>query len=215
MSQYHNQTTVTDLIWRYKYRLVISIILISVVSFTVLYVFGAVPNELKVANNDSNANAQKIVPVKMEQKEAVDYPTRLVIQKIGIDTKVSNPTSTDNDVLNAQLLKGAVRYPGSGTLGKGNMFIFGHSTGIKVVNNQAYKAMNNLKNLVAGDEVKILSNTREYTYKVVTMNLVNSDEALVDFNRKGNMVTLSTCNVFGEKEERYVVEAVFEGVKNL
>lgn len=214
MSQYHKES-VLDLAWRYKYRLVLSVVGISFVSFTALYLLGLVPDEIKVPFADSDSQPTKIVPVKIESQAVVDYPTKLIIKKIGIDTKVSNPTSSDNDVLNAQLLKGAVRYPGSGTLGKGNMFIFGHSTGIKVVNNQAYKAMNNLKNLVSGDEIKITSNTREYTYKVVSMNLVNSDEALVDFNRKGNMVTLSTCNVFGEKQERYVVEAIFDSVKNL
>jgi sortase (surface protein transpeptidase) len=35
---------------------------------------------------------------------------------------------------------------------------------------------------------------------------VDQTRALVEFNDK-NMLTLSTCNTFGAKSERYVVEA--------
>jgi LPXTG-site transpeptidase (sortase) family protein len=136
-------------------------------------------------------------------------PQRIVIRKIGVDSSVRNPTVATNAVLNDFLLKGAVRYPGSGTLGKGNIFLFGHSTGLALVNNQAYKTFNNLKNLNPEDEIVVQSENRDYVYKVTSTALVDSDKALVDFTTTKNMLTLSTCNVFGEKQERFIVQALF------
>jgi sortase (surface protein transpeptidase) len=36
---------------------------------------------------------------------------------------------------------------------------------------------------------------------------VDQTRALVEFDNNKNMLTLSTCNTFGAKSERYVVEA--------
>ena len=35
----------------------------------------------------------------------------------------------------------------------------------------------------------------------------DKNEALVEFSNDVNMLTLSTCNSFGRKDDRYVVEA--------
>ncbi|MCC2630859.1 MAG: Sortase domain, partial [Candidatus Paceibacter sp.] len=50
---------------------------------------------------------------------------------------------------------------------------------------------------------------KEYNYKVTSVSMVDSEDAWVTFSDDKNMVTLSTCNVFGQKQDRYVVEAVF------
>jgi LPXTG-site transpeptidase (sortase) family protein len=122
---------------------------------------------------------------------------------------IANPNTTNVATLDEYLKKGAVRYPGSGTIGLGNMFIFAHSTGIKVVNNQAYKAFNGLKDLTTGDIIKVYGESKIYQYKVTSVRLVDSNEALVTFDTTGSRLTLSTCNTFGAKTERYVVEADF------
>jgi LPXTG-site transpeptidase (sortase) family protein len=222
MSQYqpHNssKTSFLDLIWAYKYYLAFYIVTISFLTFTVLYLTGGIPDELKILD-------EKLPEVASIQQEGIatttdeiaaddevtetDYPVKIIIDKIGINTSVSNPASPDLAVLNSALLKGAVRYPGSGTLGKGNMFIFGHSSGLKVVNNQAYKAFNNLKNLAVGDIIRIQSADKQYNYKVTSVSLVDSNQAMVTFSDDRDMLTLSTCNVFGQKQERYVVEATY------
>lgn len=142
-------------------------------------------------------------------------PIRVVIEKIGTDVKVSNPASAKDTVLDEYLKKGAVRYPGSAGLGEGNVFIFAHSTNHQVVVNQAYKAFNNFNALVAGDVIKVYSLDKEYTYVVDRVRLADADEIYVDFSVGRNMITLSTCNTFGEKQERYVVEASFAGSKAL
>ena len=89
------------------------------------------------------------------------------------------------------------------------MFIFGHNTGIKVVNNQAYKAFNHLKDLTVGDTIRVQSIDGEYNYKVTSVTLVDSTQSWVTFSNDTNMLTLSTCDVFGQKQDRYVVQATF------
>lgn len=211
-----------DMVWHYKYMLAFYTIIISFGSFTILYLVGFVPSELRLLNNPVNSAynaASSVVQVigtttplvknETTKQSTGQLPNRIIIGKIGVDSFVSNPIKSDTATLNESLLKGAVRYPGSGTLGVGNMFLFGHSTGIRVVNNQAYKAFNRLNQMDLGDTIKVQSENVEYLYEVVSVSLVDSDEKLVDFSKNKNMLTLSTCDVFGEKQERYVIEARF------
>lgn len=214
-----------DLVWHYKYYFVAHIFIISCVTFIMLYIIGMVPDELKFLNpqaesyivqgSTSTTSLTSTIPTTTPSATSSVQPTistlpvRIIINKIGVDASVINPSSTKNSVLNDALSKGAVRYPGSGVLGNGNMFLFGHSTGIRIVNNQAYKTFNHLNQLAIGDIIRVQSVDREYTYSVTSVSLVNSDEELVSFSQKKNMLTLSTCNVFGQKEERFVVEALF------
>jgi LPXTG-site transpeptidase (sortase) family protein len=148
-----------------------------------------------------------------ETKNTVDdTPRRLIIERIGIDTPIENPQGTDLATLNDALLSGAVHYPGSGNLDDvSNMFLFGHSTGFRVVNNDAYKAFNGLKDLKENDLIRVQSESHEYVYRVTKVSLVDAETELVQFSSSEKKLTLSTCNVFGQKQERYVVEAVFVG----
>jgi LPXTG-site transpeptidase (sortase) family protein len=179
------------------------------ISFLALYLMNFVPNELKDQNiTEGSTDTASTTTVGKKQYE---FPTRISIEKIGVNSIVQNPTTTNIYALDDLLLHGVVRYPGSGLPGEGNMFFFGHSTGLKLVNNQAFREFNNLKNLLAGDTVLVYSSKRVYTYKVRNVKLANADEVLVDFSVKKNMLTLSTCNTFGQKQERYIVEADFVG----
>jgi sortase (surface protein transpeptidase) len=142
-----------------------------------------VPDSIKNNEGDSlrtlwDKAQKKAIDNQINQSAVVaESPTRIVISKIGVDATISNPSTTNVTTLDEYLKLGAVRYPGSGLLGVGNMFIFGHSTGAKI-----------------------------YRYMVSSVVLVDQTRALVEFNDK-NMLTLSTCNTFGAKSERYVVEA--------
>jgi LPXTG-site transpeptidase (sortase) family protein len=136
-----------------------------------------------------------------------EEPTRLVIPTISLDSAVNNPKSTNYETLDAALTKSPVRYPGSGLPGIGNMFIFGHSTGFSVVQNQAYKVFNKIKNVKVGATVTVYSKSATYEYRVTSVRLVDKSIARVDFNTTKNMLTLSTCNSFGSDEDRYVLEA--------
>lgn len=139
-------------------------------------------------------------------------PVRLIVSSVGIDTPIVNPDSQDIDALNTALNSGAVRYPGSGTPENiTNMFIFGHSSHLPVVNNQAYKALNDLEDVLPGDLIRVQTATAEYHYRVTDVQLVSADNAWVEFASNIKKLTLSTCNNFGSKQDRFVVEAEWIG----
>lgn len=139
-------------------------------------------------------------------------PLRLEIPSISVDTIVENPKSTNPEVLDAELTKGAVHYPGSGMPGSGNMFIFGHSTGFSVVQNKAYKVFNRLKDLKNGETITVYGKDWKYEYRVTSVRKVDKSDALVTFDTKTNMITLSTCDSFGRAQDRYVVEGELIGI---
>lgn len=189
-------------------------------TFLGLYFVGLVPVEflagdpsdpgvndlkLRVLNGVDNSNSEI-------QNTPSEEPIYIEIPKVGVNIVVQNPTSKNNNILNEYLLKGAVRYPDSGLIGQGNMLIFGHSAeAYKNIVNPAYKAFNGIENLKVGDEVYVKSENGNYVYKVTNVKLVNASEEQIIFSNDKNTLTLATCNTFGEKQERYVVEAEFEG----
>lgn len=160
---------------------------------------------------DSNGESEYARPLTSKGQ----LPYRLVASSIDLDIPIQRPASDDYGVLDNALLRGAVYYPGSGLAGQGNIFIFGHSTSFKAVNNKAYQIFNRIKELKPGDTIEVYGETKVYTYKVREVNLVNANAALVDFSPGKNMLTLSTCNSFGNKSDRYVAEADLVDSKNL
>ena len=195
-----------------KFALYFSIVF--VISFTLLYTAGLVPDALKTNEGDSLRTlwdkAQKEAVEKQINTGSTVYyeePVRIVITKINVDSSISNPNTTNVATLDEYLKQGAVRYPGSGFLGFGNMFIFAHSSDLAVVNNPAYKTFTHIRDLKAGDIIDVYSGSKKYSYQVTGVKLVDGKTALVDLNNTGNKLTLSTCNTLGAPSERYVVEA--------
>ena len=193
-------------------------IAIFFISFVGLYLIGLIPTEFQVNTNDGvigqiqndlvNTQEATTTPTKAE-------PTEIKIPSIGLDSVINNPTSNDNNILDNELTKGVVHYPGSGYPGVGNMFLFGHSTGFKIVNNKAYQVFDNIKNLNTGDQIEVYADNKVYTYSVTSVKMENEYDALVDFSTNKNMLTMSTCDSFGTKEDRYVVTADYVGVDNI
>jgi len=138
-------------------------------------------------------------------------PMRIVIDRIGVDSSVLTPSSSDITVLDRALLSGAVQYPGSVSAGnRGNMLIFGHSSYLPVVHNQAYRAFNKIGTLELGDIVRVYSDTHIYRYVVKSVRLANADETIIYFDTPVPTLTLATCNTFGAKQERWVVIATLQ-----
>ena len=192
-----------------KAYFLINIFIVLTITFSILYLFDLVPNEFKsIIGRD---------PVKESKGNLIgELPISIKIPNIDVDAQIYNPSTTSAKVLDEFLLKGAVRYPGSGLLGgTGNIFIFGHSTGIRIVNNQAFKTFNGLKDSKVGDLIHIFSDKTEYVYRVTKVSMVGAEETMVEFNTKSKMLTISTCNTFGEKSDRYVVESEFVAKQSL
>ncbi len=215
----HLKETV-HIIATYKFIFGLFFMFVFVSSFIFLYLLNLVPDQL---DDRDISQAQPIHGVtevqatstKTVNKNVGELPARIVISSIGVNSIIQNTNSTQISILNELLTRGVVRYAGSGYLAQGNLFLFGHSTSLKIVNNQAYKAFNNLKNLKNGDLITVYSQTKKYTYAVTKVALVNSENSVVNLVVKKPTLTLSSCNTLGTKEERYLVEATYIGVQNI
>lgn len=203
---------------------------VFLITFSILYSIGLIPIEFLGSSNGSPSVVEKLQDNSLKQiglsvdndsqkvSYSADYnndlisdPIRIEAASIGLNSIIKNPSTTDYRELDNALLQGAVHYPGSGNVETGNMFIFGHSTGYRIVNNKAFQVFNNIHSLENGDEIKIYTTNKEYVYKVISVKLVDSREELISFNGgSGHLLTLSTCNSFGQKTDRYVVQAQFD-----
>lgn len=136
-------------------------------------------------------------------------PERIFAPSIELDAKISNPPSQDLGTLDSALLNGVVYYPGSGFLDENsNIFLFGHSSFLPIVQNQNFKIFNKIKDLKIGESIFLEAEGERFEYQVISNRLVKDHEVRIDFDTELPMLTLATCNSFGEKEDRYVIEAV-------
>ncbi len=192
---------------------------VFLVSFTLLYGLGLVPDELTDSRgilDTARFNAFKMIQgTDTTKNEPGEEPTHITIPNAGVDIIVQNPTTKDNTILDEYLTKGTIRYPDSALLGAGNVLIFGHSSNWAVVHNKAYKSLNGIEKLKKGDMIYVDSASHRFTYSVDTVSLVDANKEYVDFSNNKNMLTLSTCNTFGAKSDRYVVEASFVSKQSL
>jgi len=132
------------------------------------------------------------------------------IPAIKLSTAVRSPSTQDDKVLEKELQVGPVHYPGSGLLGSNqNILLFGHSSGLPVVHNQAYKVFNRLKELKAGDEIELKGVNTTFLYRVDSVEKVLAGNQTIEIGKREGKLILSTCNVWGAKEERFVVTAHF------
>ena len=164
-------------------------------------------NEVIIDNTINVENINKNIIVKKE------LPLSLEIPDYKINTIVNSPNSTNVEVLDTALNKGAVYYPGSGMPGSNNTLIFGHSTTFKVVINKAYQVFNNLKNVKPGTLVYVKTATEVYIYKTREVKRVSKYSSWIQFESEKPTLTLATCDSFGKASDRWVLTADYVGVK--
>lgn len=205
-----------NLFWKSRYLYTFSATAMMALLYFFFYFIGLVPVDFRYSPGNTPASQSRIASQNTTTIEALSasVPTneeaqQITIDKIGVDTPIKNPVSTDIQTLNNYLSEGAVRYPTSGDPGNGNLFLFGHSSSLSNVINQAYKAFNNLGRLEKGDTIKVDTFSGTYHYSVIDVELRKDSEIFVPFDTGQNMLTLSTCNNFGAKEDRIVVRAEF------
>lgn len=185
---------------------------IFVSSLTLLARLDLLPDAPRV-KADAEAAAAGAVPLAPAQVslDQPELPVKIAIPKIGLAAAVENASSTEIRVLDGLLLQGAVRYPTSAMLGQenGNVVIFGHSSYLPVVHNSAYKTFDGIQNLKPGDTVTVYSSSSAYTYAVRTVSKEDANSAGIPLTVTGRVLTLATCDSFGEKSSRFVVTAEF------
>jgi LPXTG-site transpeptidase (sortase) family protein len=179
-------------------------------SVAVLAHFDLLPEAKKVAEPVIALVANPVTSSTVATPVVIESPVKIEIPAIKLSASVSNPESTKVEILDTELLKGVVRYPTSAKLGEnGNVVIFGHSSYLPVVKNPAYKAFNGIQHLAVGDTITIYSSENVYTYVVQSVAKASADDAAIPLMVSWKMLTLSTCDSFGEKSDRFVVTADF------
>ncbi len=182
------------------------------------YFFGFMPTGAKEIfisfMSPPNLDSPILLSVPLRKADAPVAETwtapRIIIPKILVDSPIRLPSSNNLDILNAELVKGVVRWPDSAMPGKiGNVLLFGHSSTLSVVRNKAYQVFSNLKELKKGDLIKIHSDVTEYVYVVTGGKITKAGDAKINLISDKKILTLSTCNIIGGKESRYVIEAEF------
>ncbi len=121
---------------------------------------------------------------------------------------VLNPTSNTIASLDEALLSGVVRHPDSADfVHTGTIFILGHSSYLPVVHNKNFQAFNGIQKLVWGDTIRLQSKDMEYVYRVDKVYEAKASNAEVPLQYDTAKLVLATCNSFGTKDDRYIVEA--------
>lgn len=197
-------------------RFVLAFVAVFILSFAFLTSVGATPDPIhpQVLHEPVTDVPTNTVPT--EVPASPEMPLRVVAKDINMDVVVSNPVSTDIEVLDQALLKGAVRYPTSSQLGvDGTVLLFGHSSYLPVVHNQAYKAFNGIQNLKPGAIIHVYSSTTDYQYRVVGVAVANANQDSISLDPQGKHLTLVTCDSFATKSSRFIVTTDFVGAYSL
>jgi LPXTG-site transpeptidase (sortase) family protein len=137
----------------------------------------------------------------------------LEIPSIGLVTSLVIGQSTDVSVLEQDLDKGVVYYPGSVLPGQsGNMVVLGHSAPPGWPHIKHDWVFSDISNLNPGDQIIMYFNHRQYTYTVKQKSIIKKgDEISLDgLNPKDNILTIVSCWPPGKNYQRIAVQAVLE-----
>ncbi len=158
---------------------------------------------------DQVVAGDSVVPEDEEAVSQIDpFPVAIIFDSLEREVAILNPESDNVAELDEALLSGIVRHPGSADFkDTGTIFLLGHSSYLPVVNNKNFQAFNGIQKLTWGDTIRLRSSDTEYVYSVDRVYQTKSTEAKVDIQYDVAKLVLATCNSFGTKDDRYVVEA--------
>ena len=186
------------------------VFLVSALSLAQLNLLPSVVSAKESGNMFNAKNQMAAISLNALSPMLPEMPTKIVISKINLSATIANPTTTDTAILDEALLKGAVRYPTSARLNEtGNVVLFGHSSYLPIVGNQAYKTFNGIQKLVAGDSITVYSSDAIFTYTVKSVTKESANDAVIPLSVQGKELTLSTCDSFSATTDRFIVVADF------
>jgi len=206
-----------ELVAARKVAFLVTFFIIFTLSYGLLALIDFLPEEPGTHTTAAVATTSVAVATTTPARiEIPSLPITLEIPSLKRVLPVANPTSPDIPVLDAALLKGIARHPQSAKLGEeGNVLIFGHSSYLPNVMNKNYQDFNGIQNLKFGDVVVVKSDTMEYTYRVDKVYLSKASNYTVQTAVSGQHLTLVTCDSFGTKQDRFIVEATLQSKKAL
>lgn len=228
---------VTDSILDRKLAFIGVFFVVFTVSFAILYAFDFYPELVSKDNfepdevseveegdeiftDEENVSASSVINDELEKTEVVftgdELPRKLILDSLDREIDVLNPKSRLITELDAALLNGVVRHPDSATFNnEGNIFILGHSSYLPQVFNKNFQAFNGIQDLEWGDTIRMQSADTEYVYRVDKVYHAKANELTVPIADTGPKLTLATCNSFGSKDDRYIVESTLISKKPL
>lgn len=142
----------------------------------------------------------------------------LKINAIGVETPVVLSQSTEESLIQKDLEKGVVHYPGTPLPGqRGNVYIAGHSSNYSWSKGSYNYVFKNLNDLVSDDVITLtqrLANGKEitHTYVVDSKEEVASDDARIFAQTQTQELTLTTCWPLGTSARRLMVKAYIADV---
>lgn len=174
-----------------------------------LLVYGALNFQLlqaKVQYQLSQMNPPKmsaVAPVVQNQQTS-----QIIIPSIGVKAPVIYINSVDNGVIAYSLRSGVVHYATTALPGqKGNVAIFGHSSGLAWAPGDYKFVFTNLDKLKPGEQVVIDYQGKRYTYIVSDSEIVSPSNMAVLKSDGNSELSLITCTPVGTSKNRLVVHA--------
>ncbi len=213
-------TTFNELYAQFKLRKVpffIVFFIVVTISYALLYAIDFEPeppaSEESEETSDTLAATSDIAEIAPEEPVAYAEPIKIIFDSLDErEVLVLNPASREIEDLDEALLEGVVRHPDSADFeNEGNIFILGHSSYLPNVMNGNFQAFNGIQKLTWGDRIRLQSKDTEYVYRVEKVYEATASEAVVPFTPGEARLTLATCDSFGSKDDRFIVEAVLIG----
>lgn len=206
-----------------KVAFLVTFFCVVTVSYALLYIIDFIPEPIETEESQEVVAEEAVVvtkpaePIAEAIKVKVD-PLPISIYFDALDKKVAvlNPKSREIADLDTALLSGAVRHPDSADFSEdGNIFILAHSSYLPNVLNKNFQAFNGIQQLTWGDTIRVQSADTEYIYRVQKVYEAKAAEVFVPDTPGEAKLTLATCNSFGSKDDRYMVEAELVSSKKL
>lgn len=194
-------------------RLVFFFVSMGVITLTYafLFIIDFLPEKPTVTEEVAQEEVVEVETETETETPAVNvdaYPNKIIFDSLDREVVVLNPETASIEALDAALLSGVVRHPDSADFNDtGTIFLLGHSSYLPVVRNKNFQAFNGIEKLEWGDTIRLRSDDMEYVYSVDRIYQTKASDASVDIERGVSKLILATCNSFGTKDDRFIVEA--------
>ncbi|MDP3685545.1 MAG: class D sortase [bacterium] len=144
-----------------------------------------------------------------------DQDAELTIERLGIRVPIVWSASTEEDVLQHDLERGAIHYPGTAIPGSvGNAFIAAHSSDYPWKPGQYKRVFAQLGALKVGDDDIVVTyrdrggTTRRFRFRVAETAVVRDDDERMFAQGDAPELTLVTCWPLGTSWRRLMVKTV-------
>jgi len=204
-----------------KVAFLVTFFCVVTVSYALLYIIDFIPEPIEIEESQEVVAEEAVVVTKpaepiAEMTQVDPLPISIYFDALDKEVTVLNPKSREIADLDTALLSGAVRHPDSADFSEdGNIFILAHSSYLPNVLNKNFQAFNGIQQLTWGDTIRVQSADTEYIYRVQKVYEAKAAEVFVPDTPGEAKLTLATCNSFGSKDDRYMVEAELVSSKKL